>query len=532
LIDSGVDTTHPDLAPNVDLANSYNCIQPGTAPQDDNGHGTHVAGIAAAAFNANGSGIVGVAPSARIVALKAFDANGNGTTAQIVCALNRLAAVISSSPMPTALNMSFADVGTDSLCDDGIATDVLHEALCDVVSAGTSKGVPVIPVAAAGNDSVDAANTIPAAFHDVITVSALADDDGTPGGLAGCQYVSGEFNYECDDTVAAFSNWGSVVDVAAPGVDIYSDLPGGFGYLSGTSMAAPHVTGVVALMLGANPTLDFTAARTMLLQTGECPDGTQSGDDAACSGQGQWQQTANQSLFDPVGTKPDPDGTPEPLVNAYRAARAAAASGPGPVDAAPVVSITAPSPGAVVSGTTTVSGSATDDHGVTQVEVFVDGTSIGTTTPSSSGTWSLGWNTLAVADGSHILTAVVTDTIGQQTTSAAVTVTVSNTARATALHVANLTATATSAKRWTATATVMVVDNLGNAAASSTVTFSVDVAGKSTRQSCVTGTDGRCSVSTKSNASSVSFSVTGVAKSGFTYDASANAITTVTIARA
>src|SRR5207249_1793193 len=178
------------------------------------------------------------------------------------------------------LNMSFADVGSDSLCDDGNATDVIHEALCDLVDTGTALGVPVIPIAAAGNDDANAGTTIPAAFHDVITVSALSDADGKPGGLAGCPYIPYEFNWACDDTLASFSNWGPAVDVAAPGVDIYSDVPGGgFDYLSGTSMAAPHVTGVVTAMLGVNGALDTATARGLLQQTGECPNGTEAGAD-------------------------------------------------------------------------------------------------------------------------------------------------------------------------------------------------------------------------------------------------------------
>ena len=223
-IDTGIDATHPDLAPHLDLAHSYNCLGPGV-PVDDNGHGTHVAGIAAAAFNSDGFGVVGVAPEASIVALKAFDASGTGSTSSIVCALDHLAQITVSAPMPTAVNMSFSAVGRDTQCNDGIVTDVLHEALCALVATGTAAGVPVIPVAAAGNDDVNAARNIPAAFHDVITVSAFSEADSQPGGLAGCPYIASENNSECDDTLASFSNWGSAIDVTAPGVQIYSDYP-------------------------------------------------------------------------------------------------------------------------------------------------------------------------------------------------------------------------------------------------------------------------------------------------------------------
>jgi subtilisin family serine protease len=546
IIDSGIDMTHQDLAPNLDVANSYNCIQPGAPPQDDNGHGTHVAGIAAAAFNANGYGVVGVAPSARIVALKAFDASGNGTTAQIVCALDHLAAIMAADPMPTALNMSFADTGTDSSCDDGIVTDVLHEALCDAVDAGAANGVRVVPVAAAGNESIDAASTIPAAFHDVVAVSAFADHDGAGGGLVGCDYVMGEFNFECDDTLAAFSNWGASVDVAAPGVDIYSDLPGDFGYLSGTSMAAPHVTGVVALVLGADPGLSGPEVQSLLRQTGECPDGTAAGDDASCEGQGQWQQTANQSIFDPVGTKPDPDGIAEPLVNAQRAARAAADGNTTPVDLPPTVSMTSPAGGATVAGTIDVGGAASDDHGVTQVRVLMDGVLLGTTVPGGDGSWSLPWDTTSTTDGTHTLQAVAVDTIGATTSSETRQVIVDNGVPATAMHVASLTSGATGTKRWTAYATVRIEDQFGQVVPGATVTFStasgtVGVAakggtpggggGSAGTLSCVTGTGGSCSVSTKSTAGSVRFTVVTVEKTSATYDPAANTSTEVVVTK-
>ena len=308
--------------------------------------------------------------------------------------------------------------------------------------------------------------------------------------------------------------------------------------MSGTSMAAPHVTGVVALVLGANPSLDASAVRTLLQQTGECPDGSEAGNDASCVGQGQWQQTANLSIFDPVGTKPDPDGIAEPLVNAFRAARSAASTAPPPTDAPPTVAITAPGAGATVAGTMTVSGTDGDDHGVTQVRVFVDGALLGTATLSSGG-WSLLWNTTAQSDGTHTLTAVATDTVGQTGTSSATAVTVANTAPVTVFHVGALSASASSGKRWTATGTVTIVDTAGHPVAGATATFALETGtvaiaakggtgpGSGGTLSCVTGTDGRCSVSTKTTAPSVRFVISNVARAGWTYDATANIATAV-----
>ena len=485
IIDSGIDTDHPDLVPNIDFDAAFNCQESGQPPEDQNGHGTHVAGVAAAAFNSDGYGVVGVAPSASLVPIKSFDANGFATTAQIVCGLNHLAGLTAQRPMPTVVNMSFADSGTDSACDDADVSDVLHEALCDLVDAGTANGVSVIPVAAAGNANVNIANTIPAAFSDVITVSALGDHDGAPGGSAGCVYVPLLFNTECDDTLASFSNYGAGVDVAAPGVEIYSSLPGGHGTMSGTSMAAPHVTGVVAAMLAEHAALDLATAKGILRETGECPDGSVAGPDGGCEGQGQWLQTANKSLFDPVSTKPDPDGIAEPLVNAARAASAADAAGdppppppPPPADEAPTVAIDVPSAGEVVTGTVTVAGTSNDDDAVTEVEVFINGLSLGATTPDGNGDWSLPWDTTAGPDGGYTLVARATDSIGQQTDSDAVQVDVDNSTGSTTMHVAGLvgSASGSNGKKWTASATVDIVDSNGAPVQGAGVVMSVQSA--------------------------------------------------------
>ena len=150
-----------------------NCITTGP-PQDGHGHGTHVAGIVAAA--ANGMGVVGVAPDARIVPIKVLDDTGQGEWSNLICAVDYLTALATDSDPNNDVkvaNMSLGDVGTIGTCTDG----GIREAICHSVAAG------VTYVAAAGNSTVDTSTFIPAAFPEVIAVSALTDLDGEPGGL-------------------------------------------------------------------------------------------------------------------------------------------------------------------------------------------------------------------------------------------------------------------------------------------------------------------------------------------------------------
>jgi subtilisin family serine protease len=136
----------------------------------------------------------------------------------------------------------------------------LHRAFCRVVGRGISV------VVASGNSGQDASRFVPANYREVITVSAFADTNGLPGGGGGSCFG------EVDDTYASFSNYGPVVDIAAPGVCIRSTRRiGGTVVYTGTSFAAPHVAGALALYYAAHPRASVSAARTWLLTVAATP---------------------------------------------------------------------------------------------------------------------------------------------------------------------------------------------------------------------------------------------------------------------
>ncbi len=227
------------------IAGGTNCVG-GSDWNDLNGHGTHMAGIAAA--RDDGRGVVGVAPGARLWAVKVLDDDGIGSVSSLVCGLDW---VYAQRATIDVANLSIGGRGNEGDC----AGTALHHAVCIVVNRG---GIPV--VAAAGNQGRDADRYMPGSYKEVITVSAFADRDGEPGGLGRPCRAQG------DDVFLRSSNRGEDVDIAAPGNCIVSTwLRGKTRRKTGTSTAAAHVSGAIGLYLAQNPRASTGDVRKWLL---------------------------------------------------------------------------------------------------------------------------------------------------------------------------------------------------------------------------------------------------------------------------
>lgn len=218
IIDTGIDKDHPDLVDNIMDGVNFVKIRGKIIADlwdDDNGHGTHCAGIVAAVDN--DIGVIGVAPQAYLYGVKVLDRRGSGYVSDVILGIQW-----SIDNGMQVINMSL-----------GTSSDV--QSLHDACNAAEAAGIVVIAAAGNSGDTDPDSDVIyPAKYDSVIAVAATDDTD----------------------TRASWSSDGPEVELAAPGVDIYSTWKGGdYETKSGTSMAAPHVTGTVALMLGANSAL-------------------------------------------------------------------------------------------------------------------------------------------------------------------------------------------------------------------------------------------------------------------------------------
>lgn len=262
ILDSGIDLKHSDL--NVYHQKSFVTTNTGfyslfgsrttTTANDDNGHGTHVAGIAAAKDNTVGS--VGVAPGAKLWAIKVLDSKGTGPLSTVIKGIDYITQY--------ANQIEVANLSLGCECK----SSAFDTAINNSVNAG------IVFVVAAGNAGKDAITNSPANNPNVISVSAVGDSDGKCGGNGP------DTGYGKDDALASFSNYGSVVDIAAPGTKIYSTYKGNtFATMSGTSMASPHVAGAAALYLSNNPDASPLNVKNALMSQG-------SNSNTSCDGNG------------------------------------------------------------------------------------------------------------------------------------------------------------------------------------------------------------------------------------------------------
>ncbi|MER7759069.1 S8 family serine peptidase [Streptomyces sp. NPDC097619] len=219
VIDTGVRISHEDFGGRA--VHGFDAIDNDDSADDGNGHGTHVAGTIAGTAH-------GVAKKAKVVAVRVLDDNGSGTTEQVVAGIDW---VTQNHSGPSVANMSLG----------GGADEALDAAVKRAIDSGVTFAV------AAGNESSDAGQGSPSRVPEALTVASST----------------------ADDEQSSFSNFGSVVDIYAPGSDItsaWNDSDTGVKTISGTSMAAPHVAGAAALYLAANPAA--TPADTAAALTG------------------------------------------------------------------------------------------------------------------------------------------------------------------------------------------------------------------------------------------------------------------------
>ncbi|HEV3365548.1 MAG TPA: S8 family serine peptidase [Acidimicrobiia bacterium] len=261
IVDTGI-MPRPDL----NVVGGFDCANDllgdllggsGGKTKDNNGHGTHVAGTVAA--KDTGQGDVGVSPGTPLYAVRVFSSFGAGSLSNVICGLDWVATNAAANNIKV-VNMSLGGEGTDDGKCGATDNDAFHAAVCRVTAAG------VTVVVAAGNSSEDLAKSVPANYDEVLAVTAMADFDGKAGGLfsgaASCT------TKDKDDVAADFSNFAvpGAPDadhvIAAPGVCITSTWNNGkFKSISGTSMASPHVAGLVARCIDAGPCAGMTPAQ-------------------------------------------------------------------------------------------------------------------------------------------------------------------------------------------------------------------------------------------------------------------------------
>ena len=347
IVDTGIDISHPDLSDRI--VAGYNTLTDSSDAMDDNGHGTHMAGIAAAT-GFNDLGIIGVAPNAWLMPIKSLDSTGAGTYADIAQGI-----VYATDHGAQVINLSLGGAVDSSTLSTAVTYALDHG---------------VVLVAAAGNDGFSV-RAYPAAYPGVIAVAAT----------------------DIGDSAATFSNYGSWISLAAPGVGILTtDISGGYSDSTGTSPASPFVAGAAALVLSLNPQLQPQEVAAIL-------------------------DLASDDLGAP-GVDPHFGWG---RLNVERAVTQAVALSDEPNPPTPVVSIASPPDTAAVEGTVPLAVNITDEPVVARVDYAVDGIVVAST---SAPPFTASWDTTLVASGPHALSATAYAIAGNRGAAAPITVTV------------------------------------------------------------------------------------------------------------
>jgi subtilisin family serine protease len=243
-----------------------------TTAEDNCGHGTHVAGTIGAKHN--NFGVVGVAPSANIWNVKIMKPWSPDLCAPTFSTIAQgIEYLLENSDEIDIVNWSWNYVCNTGdpyeyvICSEDPNYNIIKE-MESIVNKIFDAGIPI--VVSAGNQGINSQKVVPSIFQSVITTSAISDTDGKCGGLGSLSsewYKTGE-EYQ-DDSLAGFSNYGTMIDLAAPGVDILSTLPNNqYGEMSGTSMAAPHVAGALAVLKSHYPEYSASILNNVLSQEG------------------------------------------------------------------------------------------------------------------------------------------------------------------------------------------------------------------------------------------------------------------------
>lgn len=431
IIDTGIYFAHVEFSGRA--TSGYDFIDNDADASDCHGHGTHVAGTV-------GGNTTGIAKQVSLVAVRVLDCSGSGFYSQVIAGINWVA---QHAVKPAAANMSLG----------GPKDQATNDAVNGAVASGVTFAI------AAGNSNDNACNYSPASAGSAITVGATGSNDAR----------------------ASFSNYGTCLDIFAPGVGITSStMDGGYQSWSGTSMATPHVAGAAALLLQAHPTWTTTQVTSAI--TGNA--------------------TANKV------TNP---GTGSPNLLLYTLAS-------GTTNAPPVAAYTYSCTN--LSCSFDGSGSTDSDGSVQNWQWnFGDGaTASGSTANHSYAT-----------GGTYTVTLTVTDNGGVQDGEVKL---ITLTSNAVPVHVGDLTgATSTVGANWKASATTSVVNGGSAAVAGATVngTFSTGGTG-----SCVTASNGRCTITSgaiKKSATSTRFTVTGISGSNMSYASGSNSKTWIDITK-